>query len=290
MAVSVQMPALGESVTEGTVTRWLKQEGDTVEVDEPLLEVSTDKVDTEIPSPAAGVLTKIVAQEDDTVGSAASSRRSARPAKRRQPHRTGTGPEPPAAEPAGARAGARRSGPARTRAAAPAPAGATGPPPAGGGSHAGPDARARRVGHRGNRHPVAEEGRRRSRSTIPGRGVHRQGRHRDPVAGRGDTAVNHRRGGRRRRRGRQSWPRSVTPAGCRPLPCRAQAQARSPSQNRNQARARTGGQAAPAPQRPHRHRHLPRAQARTRARGIGDIARRQPVCDSRVQSWLPGQC
>ena len=67
MAFSVQMPALGESVTEGTVTRWLKQEGDTVEVDEPLLEVSTDKVDTEIPSPAAGVLQKIVAKEDDTV-------------------------------------------------------------------------------------------------------------------------------------------------------------------------------------------------------------------------------
>src|SRR5215510_5091807 len=67
MAISVQMPALGESVTEGTVTRWLKQEGDTVEQDEPLLEVSTDKVDTEIPSPAAGVLTKIIAQEDDTV-------------------------------------------------------------------------------------------------------------------------------------------------------------------------------------------------------------------------------
>ena len=67
MAFSVQMPALGESVTEGTVTRWLKQEGDTVELDEPLLEVSTDKVDTEIPSPAAGVLSKIVAREDDTV-------------------------------------------------------------------------------------------------------------------------------------------------------------------------------------------------------------------------------
>ncbi|WP_026424861.1 2-oxoglutarate dehydrogenase, E2 component, dihydrolipoamide succinyltransferase [Actinokineospora inagensis] len=67
MAFSVEMPALGESVTEGTVTRWLKQEGDTVEVDEPLLEVSTDKVDTEIPSPAAGVLQKIVAGEDETV-------------------------------------------------------------------------------------------------------------------------------------------------------------------------------------------------------------------------------
>ncbi|MFA4083826.1 2-oxoglutarate dehydrogenase, E2 component, dihydrolipoamide succinyltransferase [Mycobacteroides salmoniphilum] len=67
MAFSVQMPALGESVTEGTVTRWLKQEGDTVQVDEPLLEVSTDKVDTEIPAPTSGVLTKISAHEDDTV-------------------------------------------------------------------------------------------------------------------------------------------------------------------------------------------------------------------------------
>ncbi|MEH1127526.1 2-oxoglutarate dehydrogenase, E2 component, dihydrolipoamide succinyltransferase [Micromonospora sp. CPCC 206061] len=66
MPVSVPMPRLGESVTEGTVTRWLKQEGDRVEVDEPLLEVSTDKVDTEIPSPAAGVLTRIVVGEDET--------------------------------------------------------------------------------------------------------------------------------------------------------------------------------------------------------------------------------
>ncbi len=63
----VEMPALGESVTEGTVTRWLKSEGDEVEVDEPLLEVSTDKVDTEIPSPVAGTLTKILVQEDETV-------------------------------------------------------------------------------------------------------------------------------------------------------------------------------------------------------------------------------
>src|SRR3712207_7044978 len=67
MPTSVTMPALGESVTEGTVTRWLKQEGDQVEVDEPLLEVSTDKVDTEIPSPAAGVLSKIIVSEDETV-------------------------------------------------------------------------------------------------------------------------------------------------------------------------------------------------------------------------------
>ena len=67
MSFSVTMPALGESVTEGTVTRWLKNEGDVVAIDEPLLEVSTDKVDTEIPSPAAGVLQKIVVGPDQTV-------------------------------------------------------------------------------------------------------------------------------------------------------------------------------------------------------------------------------
>jgi pyruvate dehydrogenase E2 component (dihydrolipoamide acetyltransferase) len=108
MAFSVQMPALGESVTEGTVTRWLKQEGDTVAQDEPLLEVSTDKVDTEIPSPTSGVLSKIIAQEDDTVevggelavisdqgeaSQAAPERPTERPAE--QPE-----PEKPAEEPA----------------------------------------------------------------------------------------------------------------------------------------------------------------------------------------------
>ncbi len=107
MAVSVQMPALGESVTEGTVTRWLKQEGDTVELDEPLLEVSTDKVDTEIPSPAAGVLTKIVAREDDTVevggelaviGEAGESPAPAAAAQP-EPPTAAPQPEPPAAAP-----------------------------------------------------------------------------------------------------------------------------------------------------------------------------------------------
>ena len=63
----VTLPALGESVTEGTVTRWLKNVGDTVAVDEPLVEISTDKVDTEIPSPVAGVLQEILVQEDETV-------------------------------------------------------------------------------------------------------------------------------------------------------------------------------------------------------------------------------
>ena len=96
MAYSVEMPALGESVTEGTVTRWLKQEGETVEVDEPLVEVSTDKVDTEIPSPAAGVLQRIVVPEDETVevgaelaviGDASSGTRQQTPvSQQEQPH------------------------------------------------------------------------------------------------------------------------------------------------------------------------------------------------------------
>ncbi len=89
------MPALGESVTEGTVTRWLKAEGDQVEVDEPLLEVSTDKVDTEIPSPVAGTLSKILVGEDETVpvgadlavvgGSGAGAAPSAPPQEERAP-------------------------------------------------------------------------------------------------------------------------------------------------------------------------------------------------------------
>ncbi|HET7074107.1 MAG TPA: 2-oxoglutarate dehydrogenase, E2 component, dihydrolipoamide succinyltransferase, partial [Mycobacterium sp.] len=108
MAFSVQMPALGESVTEGTVTRWLKQEGDTVELDEPLVEVSTDKVDTEIPSPAAGVLTKIIAQEDDTVevggelaliGDASEAGAPAAPAQPSQPEPQAAAPPPPEPEP-----------------------------------------------------------------------------------------------------------------------------------------------------------------------------------------------
>ncbi|MBO4146010.1 biotin/lipoyl-containing protein, partial [Kocuria rhizophila] len=67
MSETVNLPALGESVTEGTVTRWLKQVGDEVAVDEALVEVSTDKVDTEVPSPVAGVVEKILVEEDEDV-------------------------------------------------------------------------------------------------------------------------------------------------------------------------------------------------------------------------------
>src|SRR5262245_6130343 len=66
-AVDVVMPRMGVSVSEGTITRWLKQEGEQIEADEPLLEISTDKVDTEVPSPASGTLTRILVQEGETV-------------------------------------------------------------------------------------------------------------------------------------------------------------------------------------------------------------------------------
>lgn len=135
MPVSVTMPRLGESVTEGTVTRWLKQEGDTVEVDEPLLEVSTDKVDTEIPSPAAGVLSRIVVGEDETaeVGSelaviagegedaGAAPTEKAEPATEPTAAAEGTGPEPEQeAEQAAAAPGAEAEQPAVEEPAEPA--------------------------------------------------------------------------------------------------------------------------------------------------------------------------
>lgn len=130
MAISVQMPALGESVTEGTVTRWLKQEGDTVELDEPLLEVSTDKVDTEIPSPAAGVLTKIVAQEDDTVEiggelaviGEAGEQASAEPEAKPEPEPQATEPSAAPAESAAPEPAAPAPAPAEPAPSAPAPA------------------------------------------------------------------------------------------------------------------------------------------------------------------------
>ena len=116
MPVSVTMPRLGESVTEGTVTRWLKAEGDHVDADEPLLEVSTDKVDTEIPSPASGTLLSIKVREDETVeigvelaviGDAGDSADSApaaqaapEPASQPAPEPLTEPAAPPAAEPA----------------------------------------------------------------------------------------------------------------------------------------------------------------------------------------------
>jgi pyruvate dehydrogenase E2 component (dihydrolipoamide acetyltransferase) len=144
MSESVNLPALGESVTEGTVTRWLKNVGDRVEVDEPLVEVSTDKVDTEIPSPIAGVIEEILVAEDETVevgsplvrigdgsGTAAPAEESAPAAEAAPEPAAEAAPEPaaeaapePAAEPAPAPA--EEPAPA----AEPAPASAQEPAPA----------------------------------------------------------------------------------------------------------------------------------------------------------------
>ena len=134
----VVLPALGESVTEGTVTRWLKKVGDTVAVDEPLVEVSTDKVDTEIPSPVAGVVQQILVQEDETievgavlaiVGEGAAS--EAAPAAPAEPVAAApAAPEPPAAAPAPPAPPAPVAAAPATPPAPPAPVAAPPAPPA----------------------------------------------------------------------------------------------------------------------------------------------------------------
>jgi len=127
MSESVVLPALGESVTEGTVTRWLKNVGDRVEVDEPLLEVSTDKVDTEVPSPIAGVLEEILVQEDETaevgavlarIGDGSGSAAPAAPAAEAPAAEAPASAPAPAAEPVAAPAPAAEAAPAATPAAA----------------------------------------------------------------------------------------------------------------------------------------------------------------------------
>ncbi|MGE5133221.1 MAG: 2-oxoglutarate dehydrogenase, E2 component, dihydrolipoamide succinyltransferase [Gemmatimonadota bacterium] len=117
MSVSVSMPQLGESVTEGTVTRWLKKEGDRVEADEPLLEVSTDKVDTEIPSPVSGILRGITVGEDETVAVGAELAVIDEGGEAGAP-----AAQPQAAEPQAAQPEAPPAPPARPAAAQPAPA------------------------------------------------------------------------------------------------------------------------------------------------------------------------
>jgi pyruvate dehydrogenase E2 component (dihydrolipoamide acetyltransferase) len=129
MSVSVSMPQLGESVTEGTVTRWLKHEGERVEADEPLLEVSTDKVDTEIPSPVSGILRDITVAEDETVavgaelavideeGSTAAAAAVATPAGAAQPAGEPSGAAQPAGEAQPPQAAAAQAGPGPAEAA-----------------------------------------------------------------------------------------------------------------------------------------------------------------------------
>ncbi|WP_447588731.1 2-oxoglutarate dehydrogenase, E2 component, dihydrolipoamide succinyltransferase [Microbacterium lacticum] len=127
-AKDVVLPELGESVTEGTVTRWLKQVGDDVAVDEPLLEISTDKVDTEIPSPVAGTLQEIVVGEDETVAVGAVLARIGSGAPAAAP--AAETPAPAAEAPAPAPAAAPAAAPAPAAAAAPANAPAPAAAPA----------------------------------------------------------------------------------------------------------------------------------------------------------------
>ena len=123
------MPALGESVTEGTVTRWLKQVGDTVEADEPLLEVSTDKVDTEIPSPVAGTLLEIKVAEDETVDGRRRARRDRRGRRPAAAHQRRRLRRPPQQAPAAAGARAEAPAPRRRPPQAAAAAGGRRPSP-----------------------------------------------------------------------------------------------------------------------------------------------------------------
>jgi 2-oxoglutarate dehydrogenase E2 component (dihydrolipoamide succinyltransferase) len=124
MSTSVVLPALGESVTEGTVTRWLKQVGDTIQADEGLLEISTDKVDTEIPSPVSGVIEEILVQEDETVEVGAVLAKigdgSSAPAETPAPEQAA--PEQTESAPAEAPAPAAEAAPAEASAPAQAPA------------------------------------------------------------------------------------------------------------------------------------------------------------------------
>jgi len=127
MSVSVSMPQLGESVTEGTVTRWLKREGEHVEADEPLLEVSTDKVDTEIPSPVSGVLRSITVAEDETVAVGAELAVISEDGTGEQPAAEASAPPPAAQAPTPAEAPPPAPEPALP-AAAPEPAAEPAPP------------------------------------------------------------------------------------------------------------------------------------------------------------------
>ena len=134
-AVDVVMPQMGVSVSEGTITKWLKQEGEEIQADEPLLEISTDKVDTEVPSPGTGVVQQILVQEGETVdvgtrlaviGARVRLRPSRATARRPRPRRPRPSPRPPSrrergcsecrdSHPAGARGGARRTAHPGTR-------------------------------------------------------------------------------------------------------------------------------------------------------------------------------
>ena len=271
MSDSVQMPALGESVTEGTVTRWLKQVGEHVDVDEPLLEVSTDKVDTEIPSPVAGVLQEILVSEDETVavgtalamiGDGATGGDGHGAASRRTPT-AGGAPAEAARAPSRPPTGCRPSRPCPTPDVDAPPVRpssteveepAERPQPVGTAPGDGERVQMPALGESVTEGTVTRwlkhEGDTRRGRRAAARGLDRQGRHRDPVAGRG--RVHRSSSGRTRpspsaptsssvgaRPGRAPPPRRRRPA----EPARSAQAPRSPPQ-------RTCAPPAPAPPAP----------------------------------------
>ena len=177
MPTEVVMPQMGESITEGTLTKWLKKPGDTVQRDEPLFEISTDKVDAEIPSPTAGTLEEIKIAEGTTVqintvvctiadGASATAPAAANRSPRRPPL------PPPTPRPRCRRHPGRERDPRRALASASPRR-----------RHRRPDAADGRVHHRGHHHQVAQEGRRhRPARRADLRDLHRQGRRRDSLA------------------------------------------------------------------------------------------------------------
>ena len=253
-AVDVTMPQLGETVTEGTITRWLKQVGEHVEADEPLFEVSTDKVDSEVPAPVAGVVTEILVPEGETVevgarlavlGDGAASPPAAAPV-------AATAPEPAAAPEPAPRAGARAG---RTRAGARAG-------PARAGVRARAAAHRRRAGARGRGRAAATDGhRRRDRS-----------RRRSCGAWSPSAASTRARSGAPARAVASpartcSTPRTSTaPRGAAPAPRHARAHA---------AGARAGTDARRAEPSPHRYRPRRSPRPRRRRSGAPRVGRRR---------------
>ena len=221
------MPALGESVTEGTVTRWLKAVGDEVTADEPLLEVSTDKVDTEIPAPVSGTLLEITVNEDETVDVGAQLAVIGAGRRRRPPRRpaAGAAQQAPEPEPAARRAGAadRLAEPAAPSTGQPGgdygPAAPHRPRPdarlaAGGGARSAAGPRSSRRRRRRLRHPAGPPARRRARRR-PELGHRHRRRRADPQAGRARGRREGRRPGRAaaplRRRPRRTPSPAATP-------------------------------------------------------------------------------
>ena len=240
MSERVTMPALGESVTEGTVTRWLKNVGDQVAVDEPLLEVSTDKVDTEIPSPVAGS----AAGDPRPGGRHGAGRRRPRGHRRRCGRRVGgESARRPPRQPAEPRRRSERRGAARRAVAAAAPTSRARAGSVRGtrrraarrvrrGSGAGETVTMPALGesrHRRHRHPLAEgRGRRRRGRRAAARGLDRQGRHRDPLAGRRQADQDPRARRTTPCRSAPTWPSSAASPAAAAGSARARAASRSP--------------------------------------------------------------